>query len=80
MNSRTLILVHPQQKRTLQNKIIINQEINNLIRQKRIKNFTLKTYNKQLRNEIKKIIFFKILNKKSISIYLNKLIKNCFYL
>jgi hypothetical protein len=62
MNSRTLILVHPQQKRTLQNKIFINQELNNLIRQKRIKNFTLKTYNRQLRNEIKKFIFFKILN------------------
>lgn len=62
MNSRTLVLVHPQQKKTLQKKIFINQEINNLIRLKQIKNFTLKTYNKQLKNNILNFNLYKIIN------------------
>lgn len=62
MNQKTLILIHPDHKKTLKNKRLVNQEIELILKTNNIKNYRFITYNKQFKktqrkNYLKKIKF-----------------------
>lgn len=60
MKSKTLILIHPNHKKTLKNKNLVNQEIELLFKRKKLKNYKYVTYNKIFKKTLKKIFLRKI--------------------